>query len=76
MSEKKTILIVEDETLIALDIEQHLNILGYTVDAIVNTGEKAIEKAKETRPDIVMMDITLKGKVNVKNIQPVVCRGS
>lgn len=61
---KKRILIVEDESIVARDIRSSLNNLGYEVGAFVSSGEEAVQKAVETRPDLVLMDIYLKGKMN------------
>jgi two-component system response regulator LytT len=58
------ILIVEDESIVRKDIERSLTKLGYNVVAQADTGEKAIELAKEHRPDIALMDIMLKGEMN------------
>ena len=58
---KASILIVEDERIVAHDIQYTLKALGYNVTGVVSTGEKAIEKAKQTRPDLALMDIRLKG---------------
>jgi CheY-like chemotaxis protein len=58
------ILIVEDETIIALGIESRLQSLGYEVTSIVDTGEKAIEKAEEDKPDLILMDIRIKGEMD------------
>ncbi|MBU2645562.1 PAS domain S-box protein [bacterium] len=58
------ILIVEDETIIAMSIESMLQGLGYQVTSIVNTGEKAIEKAETDKPDIILMDIRIKGRMD------------
>ena len=55
------ILIVEDEFMVAEDIRRNLEDRGYTVSAVVSSGEEAIEKAEETRPDLVLMDLMLKG---------------
>ena len=60
MAEAK-IMIVEDEVLFAKDLKDLLERLGYTVPALVSTGEEAIEKAGEMKPDLVLMDIVLKG---------------
>lgn len=66
MKEKKKpkILIVEDENIIALDIKDSLENLGYIVTGIVNSGKDALIKAGEHRPDIVLMDIVLRGKMD------------
>ncbi|MBU3916597.1 response regulator [bacterium] len=62
--EKTKILIVEDESIIAMDIESSLKRLGYEVTSIVNTGEKADKKAASDKPDIVLMDIRIKGEMD------------
>lgn len=55
------ILVVEDERIVATDIEKRLKKLGYHVLDIVTSGEEAIKKAHDTVPDLVLMDIVLKG---------------
>ncbi|MDZ7360668.1 MAG: response regulator [candidate division KSB1 bacterium] len=55
------ILIVEDENIVAKDIQNTLKSLGYVVAGIAASGEDAIQKAGETRPDLVLMDIMLRG---------------
>jgi CheY-like chemotaxis protein len=57
----KSILIVEDEAISALEIKETLQSWGYKVVSIADTGEKAIQDALEYRPDLILMDITLKG---------------
>ncbi len=61
---KARVLIVEDEAIIAMLIDTSLHKLGYIVTSIVNTGEKAIQKVKEDKPDIVLMDIQLQGDMD------------
>ncbi|MCP4130468.1 MAG: hybrid sensor histidine kinase/response regulator [bacterium] len=58
------ILIVEDEGLFARDLQLLLEEKGYTVPGIVNSGKKAIEQAEKLEPDLVLMDIRLKGKMD------------
>jgi DNA-binding LytR/AlgR family response regulator len=58
------ILVVEDESIVRKDIERSLTKLGYNVVAQADTGEKAIELARENRPDIALMDIMLKGEMS------------
>jgi two-component system, NtrC family, sensor kinase len=58
------ILIVEDEKIIALNLKENLQSLGYTVVALVASGEQAIEKAAKLHPDLVLMDICLKGNID------------
>jgi len=61
---KANILIVEDESIIAMDIRLRLLRFGYTVCGIVTTGEEAITKCGEALPDLVLMDIKLKGAMD------------
>lgn len=63
-NEKAKILIVEDETLIAEDIQKMLQKWGYHVIGVATAGKQAIEIAKEDRPDLILMDIRIKGEVN------------
>ncbi len=58
------VMIVEDESIVAKDIQNRLKRLGYTVVNIVSSGEEAIRKAAETQPDLVLMDIVLKGDID------------
>jgi len=58
------ILIVEDEVLIAWDLERRLTRLGYSVLGIASSGQEAIEKALALRPDLVLMDIRLPGDIS------------
>ncbi len=62
--EKARILIVEDEAIIAMEIESQLQSLGYEVTSIVDTGEKVIEKAESDKPDLILMDIRIKGEMD------------
>jgi len=55
------ILIVEDETIVAMEIQDLLEAEGWTVAGISKSGDDAVHKALDTRPDIVLMDITLRG---------------
>ncbi|MCB1189088.1 MAG: diguanylate cyclase [Leptospiraceae bacterium] len=58
------ILIVEDELLIATTLQRKLVKMGYSVVDIVSSGMKAIEVAIEKKPDLVLMDIVIKGDMN------------
>jgi CheY-like chemotaxis protein len=58
------ILIVEDENIIALDIRSMLEDRGYMVSDIVSSGEESIKKASKTKPDLILMDIKLKGSLD------------
>ncbi len=58
---KARILVVEDEGIIAEDIRTSLQDQGYDVIGVVATGEDAVKTAKDTQPDLVLMDIVLGG---------------
>ena len=58
------ILITEDEFIIAEDIKEKLTELEYDVINIVGTGREAISQAKQKKPDLVLMDIKLKGRID------------
>ena len=58
------ILIVEDEVVVAMEIQRKLEAIGYTVAGIVGTGEEAVERAGQTQPDFVLMDIKLAGRLD------------
>tara|TARA_B100000315_G_scaffold175644_1_gene164162 strand:- start:323 stop:925 length:603 start_codon:yes stop_codon:yes gene_type:complete len=57
-------MIVEDEIIAAESEKRSLEELGYSVTSTVASGEKAIKKAEEDKPDLVLMDIELKGKMD------------
>ncbi len=58
---KARVMVVEDEGLVALSLEKKLSDLGYAVPAVAASGEEAIQRALECRPDVILMDIMLKG---------------
>lgn len=58
------ILIVEDEHIVAMALEKALRGMGYVVTGITDSGEGAIEKSKQSHPDLVLMDIRLKGEMD------------
>jgi CheY-like chemotaxis protein len=62
--QKIRILVVEDETIVSLDIQNRLRMLGYEVVGAAVSGEEAIEKAGLHRPDLVLMDIMLDGNMD------------
>ncbi|MFB0551863.1 MAG: ATP-binding protein [Phycisphaerae bacterium] len=64
LRKKIRILVVEDESIVAMDIRKTLQNLGYDVPYVVSTAKAAIQKAKEDKPDLVLMDIVLKGKMD------------
>ncbi len=58
------ILVVEDERIVAEDIKETLEDIGYSVVDIVSSGEEAVKKSNESRPDLVLMDIVLTGEMD------------
>ena len=61
---KKHILIVEDERIVSADIKISLQKFGFAVAGTAVSGEDAIKKAEKLRPDLVLMDIILKDKMD------------
>ena len=61
---KNKIAVVEDEGIVAMDISKCLTSLGYDVTFISDSGEKVLELVKESLPDLILMDVELKGKLN------------
>ena len=57
----RRILIVEDEAVIAMDMAQHLREFGYDVVGIAASGERAQQLVAQSQPDLIMMDIVIKG---------------
>ncbi|MBU2646952.1 PAS domain S-box protein [bacterium] len=62
--EKARILIVEDESIIAIATQDILQRHGYQVIQIVDTGDKALEVTKNEKPDIILMDIHIRGEMD------------
>jgi PAS domain S-box-containing protein len=60
----KTIVIVEDERIAAEDVRRRLESWGYNVGAVVASGEEAVQTAETAHPDLMLMDIKLKGKMD------------
>jgi two-component system, cell cycle sensor histidine kinase and response regulator CckA len=60
---KAEIMVVEDQCIIAMDIKSSLQDIGYTVQAILASGEEAVVQAVEKRPDLVLMDINLRDEM-------------
>ncbi|HRE11540.1 MAG TPA: response regulator [Ignavibacteria bacterium] len=58
------IAVVEDEGIVAMDISKCLTSLGYEVVFVSDSGEKVIELMKESTPDLILMDVELKGQLN------------
>ena len=64
MKEKIKILIAESQDIVAIDLQATLLKVGHDVVAIATTREEAIDKVKELKPDIVILDIYLNGGIS------------
>mgnify|MGYP001324465685 CR=1 FL=1 len=64
MADGAAIVIVEDEFIVALDIQRYLERNGYAVRGILPSGEELLEKVEDLKPDLVLMDIRLQGKLD------------
>jgi CheY-like chemotaxis protein/DNA-binding PadR family transcriptional regulator len=58
------ILVVDDEAIITMQLEERLCAMGYIVAGMAASGEDAVEKSRRLRPDLVLMDIVMPGKMN------------
>ena len=58
------ILVVDDEAIITMQLEERLTAMGYTVAGMAASGEDAVDKARRIRPDLILMDIVMPGKMN------------
>ena len=58
------ILVVDDEAIITMQLEKRLSVMGYSIAGMAASGEDAVEKARRFRPDLVLMDIVMPGKMN------------
>jgi CheY-like chemotaxis protein len=58
------VLVVEDEYIIAMDIRSILEKLGFEVPAVAVTGEESIDRASQLDPDLILMDVKLKGSMD------------
>ena len=58
------VMIVEDEALVGIDIQDNLINYGYHVVGISDSGEAAIENARKSKPEVILMDIQLNGKIS------------
>lgn len=70
---KATILIVENEAIIAMDLASRLEQLGYEITEMTSSGEEAIQLARELRPELVLMDIRLSGKMDGVQAAEIIC---
>jgi len=58
------ILIVDDNTTLAMQLEEYLPTIGYQVKGIASSGLEAVEKSRALKPDLILMDIKMPGKLN------------
>jgi CheY-like chemotaxis protein len=63
MNEKKKILIVEDEVMISMWLKTQLEDEGFSICGCFASGEEAVEFVEKTKPDVILMDINLVGKI-------------
>ncbi len=66
--ESVKILLVEDESIEAMDIKRTLESFDYEVPHVASNGEEAVAKAMELMPDLILMDIVIKGKIDGINV--------
>jgi DNA-binding NarL/FixJ family response regulator len=71
MASSARVLIVEDERLVARGLERRLRTLGYMVVALASTDVEAIHQALEQQPDLILIDIRLRGPMD--GIEAVAC---
>jgi len=64
MENPKKVLVVEDEIIVAENIKKILENVGYAVVGAVDSGREAIKLTENTRPNVVLMDIKLKGDID------------
>ncbi|MDZ8225368.1 diguanylate cyclase domain-containing protein [Nostoc sp. ChiVER01] len=68
----RKILVVEDEKILASNIRNSLQKLGYSVSEINKSGEEAIKKVAETHPHLVLIDICLSGEIDGINVADII----
>ena len=62
--EQAKIMVVEDEVIVGKDIQTSLRMLNYEVPHLVTSGETAVAMAEKEDPDLVLMDIVLRGQMD------------
>ena len=67
------ILIVEDEGILAFKTQMDLEAMGHEVVGIADNGNKAVEISYEEKPDLILMDIVLKGSMNGIEASGIIC---
>ena len=73
---KLNILVVEDESLVAKALTVTLMRLGHEVTSIASTGEDAVQRAEEEKPDLILMDIILDGEMDGIDAVKAICSRS
>jgi len=61
---KSKVMIVEDEYIISADLRERVELLGYQVCGQTASGEEAVRLAKQERPDSILMDVVLCGRMD------------
>jgi len=61
---KTRVMLVEDERIVALNLQQRLVKLGYEIAAVAPSGERALQEIARSRPDVVLMDINIEGEID------------
>jgi CheY-like chemotaxis protein len=61
---KARIFVVEDENIVAEDLRERLEKNGYEVVGLADSGKAAIDQVKELQPDLLLMDVRVKGELN------------
>ena len=64
MNQPARILVVEDESIVAFNLQQRLSMLGYDVPAIAVSGQESIDVVSQMQPDLVLMDIHIQGDMD------------
>lgn len=59
-----SIAVVEDEGIVAMDIKKSLIMLGYEISFVADSGELVLDKLKTLKPDLILMDVVLKGELD------------
>jgi CheY-like chemotaxis protein len=60
----ETILVVEDEPLVGVELQEFLMGLGYSIPGVVDDGSQALEAFRKYRPDLILMDVRIKGSMD------------
>ena len=60
----ETILVVEDELLVGVELQELLTDVGYSIPEVVDNGSRALEFVRERHPDLILMDIRIRGSID------------